>query len=90
MKATISLIKGDGISIDVSEAAIFLAKKAIAKAGIPTPKTVKIAAGAAMALDAAIETGFSLNQLRPMKFGGNMGTKATTLTLSSLMDGKLK
>ena len=48
------------------------------------------AAGAAMALDAAIETGFALNQLRPMEFGGNMDTKAITLTLSSRMDGKLK
>ena len=45
---------------------------------------------AAMILDAAIETGFALNQLRPMEFGGDMGTKAVTLTLSSLMDGKMK
>ena len=45
---------------------------------------------ATMILDAAIETGFALNQLRPMEFGGDMGTKAITLTLSSLMDGKLK
>jgi len=43
-----------------------------------------------MILDAAIETGFALNQLRPMEFGGDMGTKAITLTVSSLMDGKLK
>jgi 3-isopropylmalate dehydrogenase len=43
-----------------------------------------------MILDAAIETGFALNRLRPMEFGGDMGTKAITLTLSSLMDGKLK
>ena len=46
MKATISLIKGDGIGVDVSEAAIFLAEKAMAKAGIPAPTIVKIAAGA--------------------------------------------
>ena len=45
---------------------------------------------AALILDAAIETGFALNRLRPMEFGGDMGTKAITLTLSSLMDGKLK
>ena len=45
---------------------------------------------AAMILDATIETGFALNQLRPMEFGGDMGTKEITLTLSSLMDGKLK
>jgi len=46
MKATISLIKGDGIGVDVSEAAIFLAEKAMAKAGIPAPQIVEIAAGA--------------------------------------------
>jgi len=45
---------------------------------------------AAMILDAAIETGFALKRLRPIEFGGDMGTKAITLTLSSLMDGKLK
>ena len=45
---------------------------------------------AAIILDAAIETGFALNRLRPMEIGGDMGTKAVTLTLSSLMDGKLK
>ena len=45
---------------------------------------------AAMILDAAIETGFALNRFRPIEFGGNMGTKAVTLALSSLMDGKLK
>jgi len=43
-----------------------------------------------MILDAAIEAGFALNRLRPMEFGGDMGTKAVTLALSSLMDGKLK
>ena len=46
MKATISLIKGDGIGVDVSEAAIFLAEKAMGKAGIPAPTIVEIAAGA--------------------------------------------
>ena len=45
---------------------------------------------AAMILDAAIETGFALNLLRPMEFGGDMGTKAVTLQLSSLMDDKMK
>ena len=45
---------------------------------------------AAMILDAAIETGFALNRFRPIEFGGNMGTKAVTLALSSLIDGKLK
>jgi hypothetical protein len=41
-------------------------------------------------LDEAIETSFALNRLRPIELGGNMGTKAITLTLSSPMDGKLK
>jgi 3-isopropylmalate dehydrogenase len=45
---------------------------------------------AAMILDTAIETGFALNRLRPIEFNGDMGTKAVTLTLSSLMDGKMK
>ncbi|MDC0993107.1 isocitrate/isopropylmalate family dehydrogenase [Alphaproteobacteria bacterium] len=45
---------------------------------------------AAMILDTAIETGFALNRFRPIEFGGNMGTKAVTLALSSLIDGKLK
>ena len=98
------MIKGDGIGVDVSEAAMFLAEKAMTKAGIPAPTIIEIAAGAsyyaetgtdiqpnaAMILDAAIETGFALNWLRAMEIGGDMGTKAVTLTLSSLMDGKLK
>jgi 3-isopropylmalate dehydrogenase len=42
MKATISLIKGDGIGVDVSEAAIFLAEKAMAKAGIPAPQLSRL------------------------------------------------
>ncbi|MDC1294162.1 hypothetical protein N8Z70_03885 [Candidatus Puniceispirillum sp.] len=45
MKATISLIKGNGIGVDVSEAKIFLAKKAMGKPGIPTPKIIKVMAG---------------------------------------------
>jgi 3-isopropylmalate dehydrogenase len=43
-----------------------------------------------MILDSAIETSFSLNRLRPMEFGGDMGTKAVTSAISSLMDGKAK
>jgi 3-isopropylmalate dehydrogenase len=59
MKATISLIKGDGIGVDVSEAAIFLAEKAMAKAGIPAPQIVEIAAGASY----FAETGKIFNQM---------------------------
>jgi isocitrate/isopropylmalate dehydrogenase len=40
------LIKGDGIGVDVSEAALFLAEKAMTKAGIPAPMIIEIAAGA--------------------------------------------
>jgi 3-isopropylmalate dehydrogenase len=43
---------------------------------------------AAAILDAAIETGFAMNNLRPIEFGGNMGTKAVTRALSSLIDSK--
>jgi 3-isopropylmalate dehydrogenase len=43
----------------------------------------------AVVLDTAIETGFALNRLRPMEIGGDIGPKAVTLTLSSLIDGKL-
>ena len=46
MRATISLIKGDGIGIDVSEAALYLAEKATAKVGIVSPKVFEISAGA--------------------------------------------
>ena len=46
MKATISLINGDGIGVDVSVAAIFLVKKAMSKAGGPVPTIVEIASGA--------------------------------------------
>ena len=60
MKATISLIKGDGIGVDVSEAAMFLAKKAMAKAGIPSPMIVEIAAGASY----FAETG---NDIQPIR-----------------------
>ena len=45
---------------------------------------------AAVILNEAIETGFALNRFHPKEFGGGMGTKAITLTLSSLVDGKLK
>ena len=56
MKATISLIKGDGIGVDVSEAAMFLVEKAMAKTGIPAPNIVEIAAGASY----FAETGYDI------------------------------
>ena len=43
---------------------------------------------AAMILNAAIETGFALNRLRPIELGGNMGTKAITKEISFLLDSK--
>lgn len=46
MRATISLIKGDGIGIDVSDAALYLTKKVLKKAGIKTPNVIEISAGA--------------------------------------------
>ena len=36
-------------------------------------------------IEAAIETGFERNELRPIEFGGDMGTKAITETLSDLL-----
>ena len=74
------MIKGDGIGVDVSKAAMFLAKKLVQPAY----------EDAAVILDAAIGTDFALSRLHPMESGSDMGTKATTLTLSSLMNGKLK
>ena len=41
-----------------------------------------------MILNAAIETGFALNRLRPIELGGNMGTKAITREISFLLDSK--
>ena len=38
---------------------------------------------AASAIDNAVETGFAANALRPMEFGGDMGTKAVTRELLS-------
>ena len=43
---------------------------------------------AAVILNAAIEKGFALNRLRPIEFGGDMGTKAITKEISSLLDGE--
>jgi 3-isopropylmalate dehydrogenase len=47
MKATISLIKGDGIGVDVSEAAMQLVEQAVAKVGMAPLKIAEIKAGAA-------------------------------------------
>ena len=44
-------------------------------------------AEAAARIDAAVDEGFRANLLRPMEFGGDMGTKAVTQTLISLIDG---
>ncbi len=38
---------------------------------------------AATALETAVENGFSVNRLRPMEFGGDMGTKAVTAEVIS-------
>lgn len=45
---------------------------------------------AAMVIEAAIDQGFTQNRLRPMEFGGDMGTKAiTTEVLTVLQDVKI-
>ena len=38
-------------------------------------------ADAAGLIDTAVERGFEANELRPMEFGGDMGTKAVTETV---------
>ena len=55
MSATISLIKGDGIGIDVSEAALYLAEKAMTKTGVPSLKIFEIHAGAAHFVETGLD-----------------------------------
>ena len=45
---------------------------------------------AAVILDAAFETGFALNRFHPRNLALVWALRRVTLTLSSLMDGKLK
>lgn len=45
-------------------------------------------ADAALLIDAAVDQGFADNRLRPMEFGGDMGTKAVTNTVLDVMDGR--
>jgi len=40
---------------------------------------------AAMLIDKAVETGFETSELRPAEFGGDMGTKAITEALVSII-----
>ncbi len=42
---------------------------------------------AAAAIDGAVESGFRTNALRPVEFGGDMGTKAVTATVLRGLDG---
>lgn len=42
-------------------------------------------ADAAALIDAAVESGFEQNRLRPMEFGGDMGTRAVTTTVLDLL-----
>lgn len=55
MRAKINLIKGDGIGSDVSNAALYLAKKAMAKVGIAAPAMVEISAGASYFAETGID-----------------------------------
>lgn len=41
---------------------------------------------AAEAIEAAVQSGFEQNRLRPMEFGGDMGTKAVTAEVLGLLD----
>lgn len=44
---------------------------------------------AAMLIERAVEAGFAANRLRPVEFGGDMGTKAVTREVVSLIAGKV-
>jgi 3-isopropylmalate dehydrogenase len=44
-------------------------------------------ADAARLIESAVEEGFAANRIRPMEFGGNMGTKAVTNELLDLIRG---
>ena len=59
MIATISLIKGDSIGVDVRNAALLL--------------------------NDAIEAGFAAKQVRPVEFGGDMGTHAIIAAISEVL-----
>ena len=48
----------------------------------------KSASEASKLIEAAIETGFERNELRPIEFGGDMGTKAVTEKLFTLLKDK--
>ncbi len=41
---------------------------------------------AAQLIEWAVEAGFAANRIRPMEFGGDMGTKAVTTELIALID----
>ena len=42
-------------------------------------------ANAALLLNGAVETGFTAKQLRPIEFGGDMGTRAITAVISEIL-----
>jgi len=55
MNAKISLIKGDGIGVDVSDAALYLAQMAVAKVGMAPLHIQEIQAGAAYYADTGMD-----------------------------------
>ena len=59
MSATISLIKSDGIGVDVSNTALLI--------------------------NDTIEADFAAKQVRPVEFGGDMGTHAITAAISEIL-----
>ncbi len=44
-------------------------------------------ADAALAIEDAVQSGFEQNRLRPMEFGGDMGTRAVTREILDLLEG---
>lgn len=51
-------------------------------------KGCKSASEGSKLIEAAIEIGFKRNELRPIEFGGDMGTKAVTEKLITLLKDK--
>ena len=65
----IAVMRGDGIGADVTNAALAVTDAALARCGLPPCATDNIDAGASYFAAAAV---------RPMEFGGDMGTIAVT------------
>ena len=96
----IAVIRGDGIGVDVTDAAIAVMEAARRRVGGFTLDYEDLVAGAgyyretgrpaladaAQAIELAVESGFAARRLRPMEIGGDQGTRAATAELVALID----